>query len=118
MSTPDIGRPKKDFSDLCPKAQIKQVSILLQEATCEQLMVATSSSFYKSGIRNASKIVLAMNTDVTAEQKINRSLDTPVKLPNPFSSEEALALYVDVGRTKHTCIISCKKKRLCATQTD
>ena len=101
-STSDIGRPKKDFGDLCPKAQIKQVSTLMKQATCEQLMVATSSSLYKSGMRTASKIVATLNTDETAAQQIKKSLDTPVKLPVPFSPEEALALYVDVGHTKHT----------------
>lgn len=98
----DMGRPRKDFCDLCPKTQIRKVSSLVQQATCEELMVATSSSLYKSGLRSASKIICTLNKDETAGQKIKRSMDTQVKLQIPYSPEEALALYIDVGHTKHT----------------
>lgn len=57
-------------------------------------MLAVSSSLYKSGLRSASKVVRVLNADNTAGKKDKRSLDTHVKLPSPYSPEEALALYI------------------------
>jgi len=75
-STIDIGRPRKNFGDLCPKAQTKKVANLVQESTCEQLLVVTSSSLYKSGMRSASKIVCSLNNDEKSGQNIKQSFET------------------------------------------
>jgi len=66
----------------------------VKKTTCDELIVAARSSLYKSGLRSASKVVCALNADNTAGKKIKRSLDTNVKLPSPYSPEEALALYI------------------------
>jgi len=36
-STIDIGGPRKNFGDLCPKAQVKKVANLVQKSTCGYL---------------------------------------------------------------------------------
>lgn len=102
----DIRRPKKDYGDLFPKAQTKKVSSLVSETTCDEVMVATSFSLYKFGMRSPLKIVADLNDVETIGQKIKRSLERigkeHVKLPNRYSHEEALVLYIDLDLRKHT----------------
>lgn len=96
------GRPTKDFTDSCLKGQVRKVSPLVKENSCEKLMLAASVSLQKAGKRNASQVVSLLQTDVELATKVKKIVDSGENLPVKYSPDEALALYVDGDYTKHS----------------
>lgn len=100
--TPKAGRPVKDFSDCTHKKQVEKVADLVAETPLNALMVATSSSLHKAGKRTASQVLLKLDSHQSNAAKIKKCLESEVQIPTKYTPDEALALYIDGGYTKHS----------------
>lgn len=101
-STTGPGRKEKEFANCVTRTQLRKVSSITNQASSDELMVAASSSLYKEGKRSASKIVSMMNDDEGVVKKIKTCLESDAQPHIKYTPEEALALYIDGGYTKHS----------------
>lgn len=113
-SSNNAGRPPKEFTECTFKNQVHKVAPLVNKNSCDELVVATRVSLYKAGKRNASEVVSLMNSDAEVASKIKKTVVSGSKYFVAYTPEEALALYVDGGFTKHSYKLmqsGAKKKR-------
>lgn len=96
------GRPIiASFTDISHQTKRKRVSLLVETYTKEELAFATSSSLRLSGQRDAALMVQKVTKDLEAT-KIKHALTRPTPLPIKYTSEEALALYINQEFTVST----------------
>lgn len=100
--TTKAGRPEKRFVDCSQKTKQMKITGMLQHATCDELMVATSSSLYKAGKRSESTVVSMMQSTAGIARKMKKCDSTDVLLPIQYTPDEALVLYIDGKFTKHS----------------
>lgn len=105
MPSRQLGRPLKTFMDSRIRSKTSKVSPLVQNNTKEELLVAASVSFYKSGKRNAAQILKVLNKSPNRSSKMKRVLSCSPLTPTSYTPEEALALYVDGRYTKNSYIL-------------
>lgn len=95
------GRPEKPFTECSGKTQLGKVANIIEQTSCDKLVLATTSSLYKAGKRSASALV-GLLTNEGAAKKIKSCIESPSLDMIPYTPEEALALYLDGDLTKHT----------------
>ncbi|CAH1098858.1 unnamed protein product [Psylliodes chrysocephalus] len=69
-----VRRPKKSFVDSNEHSKLSIVSPLVQQNTEEELFLATRVSLYKSGRRNAARILRDLSASPTRAAKIKKTV--------------------------------------------
>lgn len=100
--TTNAGRPEKNFKDCTAKTQKQKVSSIVSQTPCNELVVAASSSLYRAGKRNASKVVSILENSEGVAKKFMTCIESDIQLPIKYTAEEALALYMDGDYTKRS----------------
>lgn len=94
--------PTKDFAEKSKRTQLLNVSSLVKAKSCDELVLATKVSLYKSGKRDAAKMLKELNASPTRATKIKKAIFCPPNMPIPYAPEEALALFIDGDYSKHS----------------
>lgn len=104
-STSTRGRPVKKFDDLCKKSKIRKTTELRNNYSLNELAFATKVSLKDSGLKDASKVLKESTmTTPTRASKIRLlylQSTTSKHVMQKYTSDEALALLVDLKLTKY-----------------
>ena len=102
-----IGRPSKPFLGKCLRARHSEVASLVDANKSTKLVLAMQVNFYKTGKRDAAKMLGELGSTLSRANQIKKLAFNPPNDLIPYTPDEALALYVDGGFTKasHTLIL-------------
>lgn len=98
------GRPRKLFSSSSVKTKKRKVENLSKSCSSQELALATQMSLTYEGKRNVATIIQeSVSKSPRSVRKIKTICQQPATEPNcnTYTTEEALALLVDLKLTKH-----------------
>ena len=106
------GRPKSQFLSSSTRTKQRLIKPLVETVSPKRLQYAAESTLRLEGKRSTAKVVkMAINTTPRRLQKMEEAHDSSNSI-TPYSSEEALALMVDLGIGKKGYIRLQKEAKL------